>query len=93
MTRPNLHRRLALLALAFALALPAAGAQAACLSAAESRQVVASGQAMPLSQALARAGVSGTPVNVALCTGGGGYVYEVSIRENGSLRKVVIPAS
>lgn len=93
MTRTKPYRRLTMLALAFALALPGMDAGAACLSAAESRQVVASGQAVPLSRALARAGITGKPVNVALCTGGGGYVYEVSIRENGSLRTVVIPAS
>lgn len=92
MHRPN--RRLAALALAFALALPGFEAAAACLSAAQSRQVVASGQAMPLSQALARAGIGGTPVNVALCEAGRGYVYQVSVREpNGTLRTVTIPAS
>jgi hypothetical protein len=92
MHRPN--RRLATLALAFALALPGFEVAAACLSAAESRQVVASGQAMPLSQALSRAGITGKPVNVALCTGGRGYVYQVTVREpNGNLRTVTIPAS
>jgi uncharacterized membrane protein YkoI len=93
MHRP--HRRLAALALAFALALPGIDAAAACLSAAESRQVVASGQAMPLSQALARAGITGKPVNVALCGGNGGrWVYEVTVRErDGSLQTHRISAS
>jgi hypothetical protein len=91
MHRPN--RRLAALALAFALALPGIDAAAACLSPAESRQVVASGQAMPLSQALSRAGITGTPVNVALCEAGRGYVYQVTVRDRtGNLAKVTIPA-
>jgi hypothetical protein len=94
MRKSSPYRRLAGLALAFALALPGVEAGAACLSAAESRQAVASGQAMTLSQALQRAGISGTPVNVALCTGGRGYIYQVSVREpNGTLRTVTIPAS
>lgn len=81
-------------ALALALALAGIDSASACLSAQESRQVVASGQAMTLSQALQRAGISGTPVNVALCPGGGGYVYQVSVREpDGTLRTVTIPAS
>lgn len=83
-----------MVAVAFALALPSVEAGATCLSAAESRQAVSSGQAMTLSEALARAGISGTPVNVSLCTGGSGYVYEVSVREpDGTLRTVTIPAS
>jgi uncharacterized membrane protein YkoI len=88
------YRRLASAAFAFALVLGGADAATACLSPEQSRQVVASGEAMTLSQALRRAGVSGTPVNVALCPGGGGYVYQVSVREpDGTLRTVTIPAS
>lgn len=95
MRKSSPYRRLAGLALAFALALPGMEAGAACLSAPESRQVVASGQAATLSQALARAGISGTPVNVALCGGDGDrWVYQVTVREpDGTLRRVTIPAS
>lgn len=88
------NRRVAILAFALALVLPGVGPALACLSPEQSRQVVASGQAMTLSEALQRAGIRGKPVNVALCPGGGGYVYEVSVREpDGRLRTVTIPAS
>ena len=93
MTRIKPYRRLAGLALALALSLPGMEAAAACLSDGQARQVVASGQAMPLSQALARAGIGGKPVSVALCEAGRGYVYQVTVREpNGDLRTVTVPA-
>lgn len=68
-------------------------AYAACLSDGESRQVVASGQAVPLSTALRRAGVQGEVVRVALCQQGGGYVYQLSILQSGGrLQSLTIPA-
>lgn len=94
MSKSTPFRMFPALALGLALALPGFDSAAACLSPEQSRQVVASGQAMTLSEALQRAGIRGKPVNVALCPGGGGYVYEVSVREpDGRLRTVTIPAS
>ena len=66
-------------------------AKAACLSPAESRQVIKSGGAMPFSVALRRAGIEGKVVRVALCMPG--PVYQVSVLgRDGNLRSVTIPA-
>ena len=94
MRKSRPYWRPAALAFSFALALPETDSGAACLSAEESREAVASGQAMTLSQALARAQISGTPVKVALCNAGAGYVYELAVRDSdGTLRTMRIPAS
>ena len=69
-------------------------ASAACLSAAETRQAVASGRAVPLSAALQREGIAGKVVNVRLCESGGGHFYDVKILQpRGQLRSVRIPAN
>ncbi|MBZ8133920.1 PepSY domain-containing protein [Afifella sp. IM 167] len=89
----NRFARIPALALAL-LPLLAAGAQAACLGSGEARQVVSSGQAMPLSAALSRAGVSGEVVNVQLCEEGGRYVYHASVLgSDGRVSQVSVPAN
>jgi hypothetical protein len=83
-----------LLAFALALVILPPQAEASCLSPSEARQVVAAGQAVPLSAALRRAGISGEVVRVSLCRRGAGYVYEVAVLEpDGRLRQVTIPAN
>ncbi|SCZ24334.1 PepSY domain-containing protein [Afifella marina] len=87
-----LRRFLSLSVLLLSL-LVAGEAAAACLGPGEARQVVASGQAVPLSQALRRAGISGEVVDVKLCEAGGGYVYQASVLgPDGRLQRVNIPA-
>jgi len=94
MTR--LFNQLRAFALAFAVlaAMPAV-AHAACVSQQEARQFVKSGQAIPLSQALQRAGISGKVVRVALCkTRGNPPFYRLAVLgPGGYLNKVVIPAN
>jgi len=76
------------------LPLVAGGAEAACLGSGEARQAVSSGQAMPLSAALARAGVSGEVVDVQLCEEGGRYVYHASVLgPDGRVTQVSVPAN
>lgn len=88
------------LSLAFLL-LPAALAQfsgpalAACLSPAEARAVVASGQAGSLGPIVRtlkqQAGVE--VINGQLCTAGGGYVYRLTVlSQGGKVRQVTVDA-
>ena len=81
------------LAIAVFAMMPAV-ANAACLSQAESYRFVKSGQVLPLSKALKRAGVSGRVVRVALCkTRNGPPRYRLAvIDQRGNLIKMAIPA-
>ena len=86
---------LAVLLLPAALALIAGPAHAACLSPAEARAVVASGQAAslgPIVQSLKQqAGVE--VINGQLCTAGGGYVYRLTVLgQGGKVRQVTVDA-
>ena len=94
MTR--LHRCLKPLALALAVfvAIPAV-ANAAGVSQQEARRFVKSGQAIPLSQAIRRAGISGKVVRAALCkTRGNPPFYRLAVLgPGGRLNKIVIPAN
>ena len=87
--------RSAVLALALVLGLFATPASAACLSPAESREILASGQVMPLSQAIRQAGIRGQPVGQArLCENRGGWFYRVKVLDRrGEVTRVEIPAS
>ena len=87
--------RSAALALALGLGPLATPASAACLSPAESRDVLASGHVMPLSRALRRAGIDGQPVGrPRLCEGGGGWFYRVKVLDRrGGVTPVEIPAN
>lgn len=72
---------------------PAPAVAQGCLSGSEGRQVLEQGQAMPLPEAMRRAGVSGQVIDAQLCGGGGGYVYRVRIRQDdGEIRSLNIPA-
>ncbi|TYC52000.1 hypothetical protein FMN50_19715 [Rhodobacterales bacterium] len=66
-------------------------AKAACLSQAQARQVVASGQAAPLGAVAGRAG--GEIVKAQLCQQGGGYVYVLSVLKGGNVTTVTVNAS
>ncbi len=78
----------AILIVFFAATLPA---QASCLSQAQARQVVASGQAVPLGSVAGQAG--GEIVKAQLCQQGGGYVYVLSVLKNGAVTTVTVNAS
>ncbi len=71
--------------------LAATPAAAQCLSQAEARQAVASGQAAPLGSMKAAAG--GEIVKAQLCIEGGRYVYRLSVVINGSVQTKVLNAS
>ena len=92
--KPSLLRRLFMVA---ALALAASSAPALaqqCASPAEARRAVAAGQAVPLSVALQRAGISAQVVRVALCQAGRRPVYRIGVLDGqGRLRQMVIPAN
>lgn len=86
MTRPRLiTRALAgpLLAAGLVVGLPVgAPAQGACLSGAQARALVASGQVLPLSAVVAGLTRGGTRIEVvdaALCPRGGGHVYRLTV--------------
>lgn len=68
----------------------------ACLSGHEIQQAVASGQILPLSEILARAGVSrGSKVlqPVAVCNRGGQFYYQLSVLDKtGKASKLVLHA-
>lgn len=66
-------------------------ASANCLSQAEARQVVASGQAKSLGSVAGQAG--GEIVKAKLCRQGGGYVYVLSVLKNGKVTNVTVNAS
>jgi hypothetical protein len=92
----RLRTHLKALALAFAvLAMMPAVANAACVSQQEARRFVNSGQAIPLSQAIRQAGVSGKVVRAALCkTRGSPPFYRLAvIGPGGRLNKIRIPAN
>lgn len=78
-----------LLAVVLSALLPAT-ANAACLSQAEARQAVASGQAKPLGS-LARA-AGGEIVRADLCEQGGRLVYVLSVLSNGKVVQRVVDA-
>ena len=87
--------RSAVMALALGLGLSATSAGATCLSPDESRQVLAAGQVMPLSDAIRLAGVRGQPVGQArLCENRGGWFYRVKVLDRrGDVTRVDIPAN
>jgi len=67
-----------------------APAQAACLSQAEARQVVASGRAAPLGSVAGR--VQGEILKAQLCEQGGGYVYVLSVKNGSKVTTVTVGA-
>jgi hypothetical protein len=82
----------ALLAISMA-GLPSAGLAQACVSRAESRQLLEQGQVTPLPEALRQAGLEdGRVVDAQLCRAGGGFVYRVRILQNGQVRGTNVPA-
>jgi hypothetical protein len=94
MMRVSTHLKAVCLAFAVLFAMPAV-ANAVCVSQQEARRFVNSGQAIPLSQALRQAGVSGKVVRVALCkTRGQPPFYRLAVLgPGGRLNKIVIPAN
>ncbi|QDG79768.1 hypothetical protein FJ695_22480 [Labrenzia sp. PHM005] len=77
---------------AIVLFLAAIGAASAnCLSQAEARAVVASGQAKSLGSVAGQAG--GEIIKAQLCRQGGGYVYVLSVLKNGKVTNVTVNAS
>ncbi|GGB63250.1 hypothetical protein GCM10011316_38910 [Roseibium aquae] len=66
-------------------------AGAACLSQAEARAAVASGQARSLASVQGQAG--GEIVKAQLCLEGGRYVYRLSVLVNGKVTTKVISAN
>ncbi|WP_208997043.1 PepSY domain-containing protein [Roseibium denhamense] len=66
-------------------------ASAACLSAGQMREAVASGQAAPLGAVAGQAG--GEIVKAQLCQQGGRYVYVLSVLKGGKVTKVTVNAS
>jgi len=81
-------RLLALFSLVLILAGPA---HAACLSQADARAAVASGQAKSLASVQGQAG--GEIVKAQLCLENGRYVYRLSVLVNGKVTTKVISAS
>lgn len=79
------------IALLIVLLAAIAPAEAACLSQAQARQVVASGQAAPLGAVAGQAG--GEIVKAQLCQQGGGYVYVLSVLKGGKVTTVTVNAS
>ncbi|MEO9528341.1 hypothetical protein [Roseibium sp.] len=67
-----------------------APAQAACLSDAQARKVVASGKAAPLGSVAGR--VKGDILKAQLCEQGGGYVYVLSVKNGGKVTTVTVNA-
>lgn len=65
-------------------------ASARCLSQAEARQAVASGQAAPLGSVAGAAG--GEIVKAQLCQEGGRFVYRLSVVVGGAVQTKVINA-
>lgn len=89
--RPSRRIALALRAALLAAAMLLSGpAFAQCLSGGEARQAVASGQAQPLGAISAR--IRGKIVRAALCRGGGGLVYQLSVLEGNQVRQVTVDA-
>jgi Peptidase propeptide and YPEB domain len=86
---PALRAALLAVSVLLAMALPDP-AFAQCLSGGEARQAVASGQAQPLGAISAR--IRGKIVRAALCRGGGGLVYELSVLEGNQVRQVTVDA-
>lgn len=78
-------------ALIFLMLVAVVPAQAACLSQAEARQAVASGQARSLGSVAG--GVGGEIVKAQLCRQGGGYVYRLQVLKNGKVTPVTVNAS
>ncbi|NVK33675.1 MAG: hypothetical protein HWE23_04285 [Rhodobacteraceae bacterium] len=70
---------------------PISAANAQCLSQAEARAAVASGQAAPLGSMLAAAG--GEVVKADLCIEGGRYVYRLAVLVGGKVQTKVLNAS
>jgi len=62
-------------------AAPQAGAQAAptCFAPAQTQQMVQTGQVLPLSEAVARGGVSGQVLRAELCNVNGRLVYRLTV--------------
>lgn len=70
---------------------PVGVANAQCLSQAEARQAVASGQAAPLGSMVGAAG--GEIVKADLCIEGGRYVYRLAVLVGGKVQTKVLNAS
>ena len=66
-----------------------------CLSAQEARPILQQGQAVPLAEALQRAGIDSDQLagNPQLCQSGGGFVYRVRVYQDGQLSSRTIPAN
>lgn len=95
--RPIRALVLALLAAApLLLAAPGeARAQGGCVSGAQARALVQSGQVLPLSAIVARLQGGGRAeiVDAALCGGGGGYVYRLTVLgQGGRVSRVTVNA-
>ena len=85
---------LALLFLGAAVPFADAWAQG-CVGGQEAREILQQGQAIPLAEALQRAGISPDQLagNPQLCQSGGGFVYRVRVNQGGELSSVTIPAN
>jgi hypothetical protein len=66
-----------------------------CVGGQEARQILQQGQAVPLAEALQRAGISPDQLagNPQLCQSGGGFVYRVRVYQDGQLSSRAIPAN
>ena len=94
LAKPALLAAAALCALPGITVSPPAQAQS-CLSAAETRQVIASGQVLPLAAIadIVRARGSVEIASVSLCTGGGAPAYAVvAVRGSGASARLTVDA-
>jgi len=73
---------------------PAGSAAAACMSPAESRRAIASGEARPLNAVLRRERLNGDVVRADLCESGQRLFYQVTVLlKNGKLVNKTLPAN
>jgi hypothetical protein len=66
-----------------------------CVGGQQARQILQQGRAVPLAEALQRAGISPDQLagNPQLCQSGGGFVYRVRVYQDGQLSSRTIPAN
>jgi len=92
--RMSKSRTIAVALLAMFIAFPPSnGLAQACVSRAESRQLLEQGQVVPLPEAMQQAGLAADRVvDAQLCRSGGGFVYRIRVLKEGDVRPVEIPA-
>jgi len=77
------------------LGLSSDGWAQSCVGGQEARQILQQGQAVPLAEALQRAGISPDQLagNPQLCQSGGGFAYRIRVYQDGQLSSRTIPAN